>query len=230
MLTSTNQYRPLAQGIPPWGGVSLRKVPQGSAPFQLETFPQRPCLVLMRAACPEGGLLSPSATFLRVFTTAEGRFCSSLPLPLHLLGGGSGLRARPPVEFAARVGTRAPGVLRPTPFHRHYQRCLRPRLTPACGPRLPPPHRPERCGRCPRRRSPIRCRTRISARGCSTGECPTGLRHPAASGPVPDAAELSGSRVRVTERFPMAACSGGVSPRRPRGSLSAPSGWDGRNG
>ena len=64
MLTSTDQYWRLAQGISRWGGVSPRKALQGPAPFQLETFPQRPCLVLMRAACPEGRLLSPSASFL----------------------------------------------------------------------------------------------------------------------------------------------------------------------
>ena len=56
-----------------WGGgrVYPRKVPQCSAPFQLETFPQCPCLVLRRAACPEGGLLSPSAIFLRVSSAAR---------------------------------------------------------------------------------------------------------------------------------------------------------------
>ena len=90
VLTSTDQYRPLPQGISRWGGVSPRKAHQSTSPFQLETFPQHPCLVLMRAACPEGGLLSASASFLRVFTTAEGRFSSSLPLPLYLLCWGPG--------------------------------------------------------------------------------------------------------------------------------------------
>ena len=53
-------------------GVYLRKAPQGPAPFQLETFPQCPDLVLRRAACPEGGLLSPSASFLLVSSAAHG--------------------------------------------------------------------------------------------------------------------------------------------------------------
>ena len=52
------------------------------APLQLDTLLLHPCLVLMRAECPEGGLLSPSASFLLVFTTAEGAFlmqpCPSL--------------------------------------------------------------------------------------------------------------------------------------------------------
>ena len=73
-----------------WGGIYSRKAPQGPAPLQLETLPQRPCLVLMRAACPESGLLSPSASFLLVFTTAKGWFSCSLPLPILLLGGGLG--------------------------------------------------------------------------------------------------------------------------------------------
>ena len=43
-----------------------RKAPQGPAPLELENFPQRPCLALMRAECPEGGVLSPSASSLLV--------------------------------------------------------------------------------------------------------------------------------------------------------------------
>ena len=58
-----------------WGGgrVYPRKAPQDPALFQLENLPQRPCLVLMRAACPEGRLLSHT-NFRQVFTTAEGSF------------------------------------------------------------------------------------------------------------------------------------------------------------
>ena len=65
-----------------------RKVPQGPATFQLETFPQRSCLVLRRAACPEGGLLSPSAGFLQVSSAAHGE-----PLSRR---GGRGLRLPSP--------------------------------------------------------------------------------------------------------------------------------------
>ena len=72
------------------GRVYPRKAPQGPAPFQLETFPQRPCLILMTAACPEGGLLSPSASFFRVSSAVHGQPLRSrggrgLSLPLHLL-------------------------------------------------------------------------------------------------------------------------------------------------
>ena len=73
-----------------WGRVYPRKVPQCPTPFQLETFPQCPCLVLRRAACPEGGLLSPSAIFLRVSSAAHGQPLSSRD--------GRGLRLQPPVS------------------------------------------------------------------------------------------------------------------------------------
>ena len=75
-----------------WGGgrVYPRKVSQCPAPFQLESFPQGPCLVLRRAACPEGGLLSPSAIFLRVSSAAHGQPLSSRD--------GRGLRLQPPMS------------------------------------------------------------------------------------------------------------------------------------
>ena len=115
MLTSTDQYWRLAQGISRWGGVSPRKTLQGPAPFQLKTFPQRPCLVLMRAACPEGGLLSPFASFLWVFTPAEGRFCCSLPLLILLGGDPVSERA---LWYSLQPSARpwAPGVLCPAPW------------------------------------------------------------------------------------------------------------------
>ena len=62
-----------------WGGgrVYTRKAPLGSASLQLENFPQRPCLVLMRAEGPERRLLSSSASFLQVSSAAHGEPLSS---------------------------------------------------------------------------------------------------------------------------------------------------------
>ena len=62
-----------------WGGGRIypRKAPLGSASLQLENFPQRPYLVLMRAEDPERRLLSPSASFLQVSSAAHGEPLSS---------------------------------------------------------------------------------------------------------------------------------------------------------
>ena len=62
-----------------WGGGRIypRKAPLGSASLQLENFPQRPCLVLMRAEGPERRLLSSSASFLQVSSAAHGEPLSS---------------------------------------------------------------------------------------------------------------------------------------------------------
>ena len=62
-----------------WGGGRIypRKAPLGSASLQLENFPQRPCLVLMRAEGPERRLLSPSASFFQVSSVAHGEPLSS---------------------------------------------------------------------------------------------------------------------------------------------------------
>ena len=161
MLTPTDQYWPLAPGVSRWGGVPPRKAPlperhpsqkvtpprkapQGPAPFQLKTFPQRPCLVLMRAACPEGGLLSPPASFLQVFTTAEGVSAAAC---LSLSTFCVGLRAQSAPSGRVCSQGRTLGAWGPAPravgFPRLlHQRRLRPRLTPACGPRLPPTPRP----------------------------------------------------------------------------------------
>ena len=144
MLTSTDQYRPLAQGISRWGGVSPRKAPQGPAPFQLETFPQRPCLVLMRAACPEGGLLSPSASFLWSSPQLRGVSAAACP-SLSTFWVGTRAQSAPSGRLGSPV--RNEGAWGPAPRalrfpHRLHQRRLRPRLTPACGPRLPPTPRP----------------------------------------------------------------------------------------
>ena len=68
----------------------------------------------MRAACPEGGLLSPSASFLWVFTPAEGRFCCSLPL-LLLLGGDPVSECALWYSLQPSARPWAPGVLRPAP-------------------------------------------------------------------------------------------------------------------
>ena len=59
------------------GRIYPRKAPLGSASLQLEKFPQRPCLVLMRAEGPERRLLSPSASFLQVSSAAHGEPLSS---------------------------------------------------------------------------------------------------------------------------------------------------------
>ena len=59
-----------------WGRVYPRKAPQDPVPFQLESFSQRPCLILRRAACPESRLLSP-ARFLQVSSAAHGEPLSS---------------------------------------------------------------------------------------------------------------------------------------------------------
>ena len=119
MLTSTDQYWPLVQVISRWGGVSSRKATQGPAPFQLETFPQLPCLVLMREGSVPGGQAAISFCQLSpVITTAEGRFCCRLPLPLHLLGGGLGSefgRVCSPVWERGRLGSCAPCLAVPAP-------------------------------------------------------------------------------------------------------------------
>uniref|UniRef100_A0A452EAR3 Cystic fibrosis transmembrane conductance regulator n=1 Tax=Capra hircus TaxID=9925 RepID=A0A452EAR3_CAPHI len=98
----------------------------------------------MRAACPEGGLLSPPASFLQVFTTAEGVSAAAC---LSLSTFCVGLRAQSAPSGRVCSQGRTLGAWGPAPravgFPRLlHQRRLRPRLTPACGPRLPPTPRP----------------------------------------------------------------------------------------
>ena len=64
----------------------------------------------MRAECPEHGLLSPCASFLWVFITAEGAFLMQPAPPSRSSGWGPGLRARPLVEFVARCPSVGPSV------------------------------------------------------------------------------------------------------------------------
>ena len=91
----------------------------------------------MRAECPEHGLLSPCASFLWVFITAEGAFLMQPAPPSPSSGWGPGLRARPLVEFASPCPNVGPSVrcLGCRSFLNWlHQVCLQPRLTPAWPP------------------------------------------------------------------------------------------------
>ena len=169
VLTSTDQHWPLAQCISRWGGVYPRKAPQGPAPFQL-ALPTEPLLGPDEGSMPGGQAAISFCQLSPGLHHSGGAFLLQPAPPSPPCGWWPGLRARPLVEFAAQLGNK--GTWGPAPRavrfpHRLHQRPL---LTPACGSRLLPSHRPARCTPCPRRRSPTPCRTRTSAPGCSPGE------------------------------------------------------------
>ena len=144
--------------------------PPGSRSIPVGDLPTAPLLGLDEGSVPGGQAAISFCQLSPGLHHSGGVFLLQPAPPSPPSGLGPGLRARPRVEFAAQLGNK--GTWGPAPRavrfpHRLHQR---PRLTPACGSRLLPSHRPARCGRCPRRRSPTRCRTRTSAPGCSPGE------------------------------------------------------------
>ena len=194
----------------------------------------------MRAECPDQGLLSPCASFLLVFTTAEGAFLMQPAPPSPSSGWGPGLRACPLVEFAARCPNVGASVrclgCRSFPKWPHQVR-LQPRLAPArpraepvwphLGPAAPtaPDSRPQ--GQRHRAGGP-RCAPLPEAGGSVSPREDRAVSEPPASPPAPPGAAPSpeqrdpgprpppparcGSPTRYRTRTSARACSSGESP------------------
>ena len=160
--------------------------PQGPAPFQL-ALPTEPLLGPDEGSMPGGQAAISFCQLSPGLHHSGGAFLLQPAPPSPPSGWGPGLRARPLVEFAAQCGT----VGTWGPASTQCGSPLPPSAAPVASthtcvwPRLPPPHAPRpcgsrraRCGRCPGRKSPTRCRMRTSARGCSPGEPPAWAETP----------------------------------------------------
>lgn len=124
---------------------------------RLEKLPLHPCLVLMRAVSPEGELLKPSGSSLRVFRKPQSRGVSkpqgrAAPLPPFFTSGWAPrFEERTSGKFAARsehVGASLPGTVYLVGRLRvSIQRRRLPWGAPARGSQQPRP--PPRCSRQP---------------------------------------------------------------------------------
>ena len=87
----------------------------GSCSIPVGDLPTAPLFAPDEGSVPGGQTAISFCQLSLVFTTAEGCFCCSLPLPLHLLGGDPSSERAIWYNLRPSAGTRAPGVLLPSP-------------------------------------------------------------------------------------------------------------------